>query len=389
MIGIPAQGDVMTTFNETEHQAAAPAVRNERIPRFGPATPYVVVPAIFAVSVGTWWALADQRWSLTGTTAPVVNCLLLWTILGFLFTGFTFGSWPFSLLKQPLAGIAQVAVNLLIGVGATLFFTRVVGSWDPTFSASAPAGAGYTATAFIVLVGFYAFALASTSWGGYPFESVPGPLASVAQFFLGAFLTVIGVLVLVYPNFNAQLAANAPIALPDALGWTYSSIVVVIVAAMQWQNQPWAFLRNRHARAAGAVVVTLGGGYLLMQVLEVVVGVVVPSAVQDLPTFSVAVETAQLGVCVSLWSLVLGLVVAPVDAGTRVASRAARTAVVAVLAVVTYVFFMRFLATSLLHFPAIEGNYGGDPLAFVDWTILLVLWHAVAFGGHLATRRRR
>jgi AAT family amino acid transporter len=381
----------MTTYNETDEQqqAAHAAEPDPRVPRFGPATPYISVFAIFAVSVGTWWLLADPSWSVTGARAPVVSCLLFWTILGFIFTGFTFGNWPFSQLKQPVAGLAQVAVNLAIGIGMTLFFTRVVGSWDPTFSASTPGGAGYTATAFIVLIGFYAYTVASASWGGYPFESVPAPLASVAQFFLAAFMTLIGVLVLVYPNFNAQLAANAPIALPDALGWAYSSIVIAIVAAMQWQNQAWAFIQNRHARASAALLVTLGGGYLVMQLLKVVVRAVVPSSIEGLPTFSLAVETAELGVCFSLWSLILGLIVAPIEAQTKVASRAARTAIVAVLAIVTYVVFTRFFATSVLHFPAVKDNYGGDPLAFIDWTILFVLWHAVAFGGHLSTKARR
>jgi len=71
------------------------------------------------------------------------------------------------------------------------------------------------------------------------------------------------------------------------------------------------------------------------------------------------------------------------------AGRAVRTLVVAALAAATYVVFNRFFATKVLHFPALKGSYGGDPLAFIDWTILIVLWHAVAFGGHLTTRRAR
>ncbi|RHW29129.1 hypothetical protein D0Z08_00290 [Nocardioides immobilis] len=363
------------------------AAQAARVPAFGRATPVVTVAVIFAVSVVSWWLLADPRWSLTGASAPVVSCVLFWTILGCLFTGFTFANWPFSTLPQPVAGLAQVTATVMIGVGATLLFTRGVGSWDPTFSAETGGGAGYTATAFIVLVGFYAFTLASASWGGYPFESVSAPLASVGQFFVGAFITLVGVVVLVYPNFNAQLAANAPILLPDALGWAYSSIVVAIVAAMQWQNWPWAGIGNRHARALVALVATLGGGYLLKLALEAVVRAVVPAGIEALPTFSAAVESAQLGVCFSLWALIVGLLFAPGESGSVGVSRAARTALVAVLAITTYVVFTRFLATSVLHFPAIKGSYGGDPLAFIDWTILIVLWHAVAFGGHFATRK--
>jgi len=378
----------MTTYDQgrATDTTSIPDTPMARVPAFGRATPIVAVAAIFAVSVCSWWVLADPKWNVTGASAPVVSCLLFWTILGFLFTGFTFGNWPFSALPQPLSGLAQVVANVAIGIGVTLVFTRGVGSWDPTFSASTAGGAGYTATAFIVLVGFYAFTLASTSWGGYPFEIVPAPLASVGQFFVGAFITLVGVVVLVYPNFNAHLAADAPISLPDALGWAYSSIVVTIVAAMQWQNWPWAGIASRHARALAAVVVTLGGGYLLLRALEVVVKLVVPAGIESLPTFSPAVESAQLGVCFSLWALIIGLLFPPNEPRAVAASRAFRTGLVAVLAVATYVVFMRFFATSVLHFPAIKGAYGGDPLAFIDWTILIVLWHAVAFGGHFATR---
>jgi AAT family amino acid transporter len=358
-----------------------------RVPLAGALTPYLTVVALFAVSIGSWWLLGDAEWSVVGAGAPVVSCVLFWTILGCIFTGFTFGNWPFSLLPQPLAGLAQVAVNLAIGFVMTFVFTRVIGSWDPTFSADAPGGVGYTAAAFIVLIGFYAYTLAAANWGGYPFEGVPAPLASVAQFFLAAFITLIGVVLIVYPNFNAQLAPEAPIPLADGLGWVYSSIVVAIVCAMQWQNLPWAAISHRHLRALAALVVTLGGGYLLGQVLEVAVKALVPEKIESMVTFAAAAETAQLGVCIALWSLIVGLIVAPVVAETPLSVRALRTAVVLVLAVVTYLVFTRFFATAVLHFPAMSGDYGGDALAFMDWTVLIVLWHAVAFGGHLATRK--
>jgi AAT family amino acid transporter len=358
----------------------------ERVPAFGSATPIVSIIAITLLSVVTWWLLADAEWSLAGASAPVVSCLLFWTILGFIITGFTFGNWPFSKLPQPLSGALQIVTNLVIGVVMTLVFTHGVGSWDPTFSADTPGGAGYTATAFIVLIGFYAYTLAAANWGGYPFEDVAAPLASVAQFFMAAFITLVGVLVLVYPNFNAQLAADAPISLPTALGWTYSSIVVAIVSAMQWGNAPWAWVANRHLRALAAVTVTLGGGFLLMKALEVIVKLLDPGAVVDAATYSATAQTAQLGVCISLCSLLGGLVVAPFTPETSKASSLIRTVAVLVGAVVTYLVFTRFVATTVLHFPEVDGRYGGDALAFIDWMILIALWHAVALGGHFSTR---
>jgi hypothetical protein len=50
---------------------------------------------------------------------------------------------------------------------------------------------------------------------------------------------------------------------------------------------------------------------------------------------------------------------------------------------------MRFLGTKVLHFPALKGNYGGAPLTFMDWLILVLLWYTVAFGGYGSTRVRR
>jgi hypothetical protein len=144
-----------------------------------------------------------------------------------------------------------------------------------------------------------------------------------------------------------------------------------------------------HLRALVALITTLGGGYVLMLVFKQVIDVIVPEHISSTPTFSASIETAQLGVCFSLWSLVFGLIVQPSTARSVVAGRVARTIVVARLAVVTYVVFTRFVATSVLHFPELSGRYGGDPLAFINWTILIALWHAFAFGGHLTTRAAR
>lgn len=389
----------MTTQDEGIETRTPPAepVDEARVPRFGSVTPVIAIVGIFIVSIVSWWLIGDPKWSVLGARADtptglaiksaIVSCLLFWTIFGHIFTGFTFANWPFSKLPQPLSGIAQVAVNIVIGILGTLLFTLGVGNWDPTFSTKAAGGAGYTAAAFIVLIGFYAYAFASASLGGYPFESVSAPLASVAQWFLAAFLTVIGVVALVYPNFSAALAAHAPVSLPTAAGWVYSSIVIVIVAAMQWQNWPWAGIANRHLRSLAALVVTLGGGYLLMLVFKGLLHGILPGYIKNAPAFPFALEAAELGVCFSLWSLIFGLIVAPSKMSSVAVARAVRTVIVAVLAILSYVVFMRFFATKVLHFPATKDSYGGNPLLWMDWTILLVLWYAVAFGGHFGTKR--
>ena len=99
-------------------------------------TPVVAIVGIFIVSILTWWLLGDPKWSVLGarahtptglaTKSAIVSCLLFWTIFGHIFTGFTFGNWPFSKLPQPMSGLAQVAVNIVIGIAGTLLFTSLV-----------------------------------------------------------------------------------------------------------------------------------------------------------------------------------------------------------------------------------------------------------------------
>ena len=377
--GVKVETDVPPTV-----EVAAPA------PRWGAATPVVITAGIWIVSLLSWWLLADPDWSPFGASQAAIGALLFWSILAFIFTGFTFGNWPFSKLSQPLAGAAQVAFNVALAFFAVWLFTFVLGSWDPTFSHSAEGGAGFTAAAFVVLIGFYAYALVAASWGGYPFEKLAQPTAGVSQFFLAAFITLVGTVVLIYPNFSAALAADAPVSLPTATGWVYSSIVVLLLAAMLWENWPWSMIQNRHLRALGAVVASMGGGYGLFLVFRAIVEAVVPASIENMDTFALDLEAAQLGVCFSLWSLTWGLVWgAPPNSLGAVGNRLVRTAIVAVLAVGTYVIFMNVLATKVLHFAAIKDDYGGSPLVWMDWVILVLLWYAVAFGGFLSTRRVR
>jgi AAT family amino acid transporter len=350
----------------------------------------VVTAAIWAGSLVTWWVLADPKWGIFGNSQPAVGAVLFWVILAFIFTGFTFGGWPFSGLRQPIAGLAQVTVNLALGGLAVWLFTYVIGSWDPTFSHAAEDGVGFTAAAFVVLIGFYAYALVAASWGGYPFERLPQPSSGAGQFFLGAFLTTAGVVVLIYPNFSAALAKHAPLALPTALGWVYCSIVVVILAAMLWENWPSAAVGNRHLRALTAAAVSLLGGIVVFYAFRAIVQVVAPPDIRSLSTFSLDSEAAQLGVCFSLWALTWGLVWgAPPTRLRSVSNRVLRTLIVGTLAVATYAVFMHFLGTQVLHFPAVKGRYGGNPLIWIDWVVLVLLWYAVAFGGIGSTRRIR
>lgn len=138
------------------------------------------------------------------------------------------------------------------------------------------------------------------------------------------------------------------------------------------------------------MLTTLGGGLLVYWLLSLVVKAVVPADIKALPTFSASQETAELGVCFSFWALFWGLVVGGWPHQYNMAvNRVIRTVIVTLLAIGTYVLFMRGLGTRVLHYPAIKGHYGGNPLSWMDWLILVLLWYTVAFGSYGSTRIRR
>lgn len=381
---------MIMTIQEQHPQQLAHTVTNEvpaSLPRFGMLTPLAITIGIWVVSILGWWLLADPDWSPFGASLPVVTALLFWTVQAHIFTGFTFQNWPFSKLAQPLAGIVQVVVDVALAFAIVWLFTFVIGSWDPTFSHSASGGGGYLATAFVVLIGFSAYGIFAVSLAGYPFEDLSQPGAGWSRWFMAAFVTTVGVVVLIYPNFSSALAPNAPLALPTMLGWFYQTIPLFIVAAMLWGNWPWSLVRNRHIRALTALAVILGGAVGVFHLFRVILRVIVPSRIRALDTFSLDAETAQLGGCFAVWGLTWGLVwnAWPTRFGT-VVNRLASTAIVTLLSITTYLLFMNFFGTKVLHFPALDGAYGGLPLTWAIWVVLFLLWYSVAFGSYGSTR---
>lgn len=361
----------------------------ETVPRWGGATPLIITIGILVVALLSWWAIGDPKWGVFGDNQPAVAAVLFWGILTIVWTGFQFESWPFNKLAQPLSGVLQTVFVLLLALASVWLFTYVIGSWDPTFSHDAPAGAGYTASAFVVLIGFYAYTLIVAGWAKYPFEHRPQPESGVGQWLVGAMLTLVGAVVLIYPNFNHALMDAAPLKRPAVLGWIYSSIVV-LQTTMVWDNLPWAAIRNRHLRAATALVGSLAGGLLLFWAFQPVVKLLVPEHIQHLHAFSIQAETAALGVCFSFWKLSCVLVWGrPPFRFKPLVNRLIREAVIVALAVATYVVYMRFFAVGVLHSPALDGrHYGGDPLVWIDWAILTMLFYTTAFASHGSTRRK-
>lgn len=383
---------------EAQARAAAAGDRSRDVsetpvPRWGPwGTPLIATAGVIVVSVLSWWLIADPDWGLfDGSYPQPTGAYLFWAILAVIVGAFNLEMWPFSRLRQPLSGLLQVATHIAVAIAAVFVINFGLGSIYPTFDHNLPDGAGYFAGALIVLIGFYSFATVSASWNGWPAGKwgLEQPAAGLVQFLFGFLITAIGVVVLIYPALTEGLDPLFDV--PTTIGWFYSVIVATLVAAMLLDNWPWSRFEARAVGALLSVVLLFAAGTGIYFLLKEWIDVLVPSHIEAAEGFSRQLEAAQVGVCIVFWALAWGLLfqnprlLGLSEAGERVM----RVVIVVALGSVTYLVYNRWMAVELLHEPAIDGSYGGSPLTFINWMILLLLWFAVSLGLYGTTREAR
>jgi AAT family amino acid transporter len=103
---------------------------------FGAANLAVVV----VLSLVSWYLLADPAWSPTGYYPQPLTAWMFWTIIAFVWAGFTLELSPFARLAQPWRGLAVAIATG--GLGALITWVLAVG-WgtvDASFAAAREAG---------------------------------------------------------------------------------------------------------------------------------------------------------------------------------------------------------------------------------------------------------
>ncbi|MGD9696983.1 MAG: hypothetical protein AB7V42_15125 [Thermoleophilia bacterium] len=362
----------MTTEALSEPRATVGAVA-----RLG--RPVAAVVGVWALSLVLWWILVDPEWGLVeGAYPQPAGAYLFWVIGVFIIAAFNFGGWPFTRLRQPLAGLLAAATHIALGCAIVAIIVYALGRWDATFASDLAGETGFLACALIVLPGFYCWTAVTAHWGNRPFADLDQPRQGLAAFLAGAFMTMAGFFILIHPELSAG-DSQGPFRLGTAVGWLYSGIVVALLFAMLWNNRPWSAMRSPWAVLL-SVPLCLGLGTGLYLLLREVVEAITPDAVLAAPGFDLGWETANLGVCISLWALTWGLVLGAPPAGGGWVRGIVRTLLVGVLALGTYAVYMRWLGTGLLHEPAYDGDYGGFALIWMDWVAMVLLWYAVSFG---------
>jgi AAT family amino acid transporter len=120
---------------------------------------------VVALSVASWWLLADPEFSPWHFYPLPFNAALFWAILFIVFAGFNLEFAGFTRLRQPLRGLAIMACTAVFAVLVTWALSAGLGRLDPDFAADRAGGLGYFTGALFVLFAFFTYVMAVLNWG--------------------------------------------------------------------------------------------------------------------------------------------------------------------------------------------------------------------------------
>lgn len=344
---------------------------------FGLANLVVVV----AVSVASWYLLADPELSPWNFYPLPFNAALFWAILFVVFIGFNAEFAGFNRLRQPWRGLAIAVSTVAFAVAMTWLLAQGLGHIDPDFAVGREGGLGYFTGALFVLFGFGTFVMAVLNWQHWPWPQLGlrQPAIGLAEIAAVAGPTMILYFVIGLPSVS--LSSTDPLMSVDTvLGWFYAIIVSVILTGQTLENWPWRLagtpVRVALAATVGNVVLGTALYFAAMPLIRFLLGSLTSDALGDV----LHQYPAQLGVCWAFWMIFWANAFGnrPTSFGTA-ANLVIRTVITLTLAIGTFVLYYRFAAEHILHEPAAAPGISGNALGFVDWLVLWTLLYVVGF----------
>jgi AAT family amino acid transporter len=337
-----------------------------------------------------WELFADPKHGFWKFYPQPFGVYLFWGILVLVFLGFNCGMSGFAGLGQPKCGLASTALTVVLSFVIPALLIHGYGKMDPAFSSAGNAGHG--AAGLIVLIGFYGFGILATGMGGWPWSDagLEQPIAGITQIFTGLSLTVVGYVLLIYPNVASWSTPDRVLlSLPTSIGWFYSVIVAWLTTFLILDNWPWSVFRSR----AGVALAAFFGNFLLGTLiyyafLAMLEGFLIPADALAKIAASINLWPAQLGVWIAFW-----LIFWPNVAGnfptslSPPANRLIRFAVTWGLGTLSFSFYMHWFAVKVLNEAEIVPGFGGDPLTWVDLLNYVMLIYVVYFGFYPITKR--
>ncbi|MBB2891516.1 hypothetical protein [Flexivirga oryzae] len=347
---------------------------------------YVIGLANFAIvaalSVVSWWVLADPRWSPLGVYPLPFNASLFWAILFIVFVGFNCEFAGFNRVRQPLRGGLLMVTAAAFGIAVTWILGSGLGRLMPDFDAHRAGGSGYFTGALFVLFAFFAYVMVVLNWEHWPWpqlglrQPVTG-LCDIAFIFIPTLLIY---LIWGLPAMAAHPTGYAPMTINVVLGYFYALVVATILTGLCAENLPWSTAGSGGRTALAATVgnILLGSGlyFALLGVCKLLIGTGTTQALGD----AIHQFPAQLGVCWNFWIILWANAFGnwPTKRG-RVTNIAARILITFGLGVATFLAYYYWIAGNLLHEPVVAGALHGNALGFLDWAVLWTLFYVVGF----------
>lgn len=334
---------------------------------------------VVALSLSSWYLLADPKWSLHHAYPFPVNAVLFWAILSVVFLGFNLEFWGFDRLTQPTKGLAIVATVVVMAIGITALLGAGLGHFDARFAADRQDGTGYLAGALFVLFGFFTFVTAVVNWEHWPWASRGMRQPKKGLLEIGSMLvpTVIIYLILGLPTMAIK-PGHTVLPLNTVIGWFYSIIVAMLVTALMAENWPWRLAGPGWKTAATSVAGNVALGTAIYFAFLSLAKALIGSNTVHLLGPGIHSYPAQIGVCWAFWMIFWSNACTNFP-NTASAARnyAARIGTTLSLGIVTFLAYYHVIARTALHEPVTAGNLNGNALGFIDWVILWTLFYVV------------
>ena len=256
-------------------------------PRWGQPLTGIISLAVFTVIAWiTWFIFSDPRGPVASFPYPFVLYLAMMILVG-LWQHMFLGDWPFHNMPQPMRGIVETIVNLiLVWFVIHVVFYRILGLGFNFLSQSnleslaaatgqiqaagkaltmeqITAGAGrYAERAVVcfVLIGFYSYPFVTILFGKWPIRpsDLPQPQAGLAELGWCSTLTLFFYTVLIVPfwgwfygvAFGDSFGLNTPwwtgIAGTNHVHWVFGwwewMIIVLFMTPNVWRMKPWSLI---------------------------------------------------------------------------------------------------------------------------------------------------
>ncbi|ROZ42854.1 hypothetical protein EEB13_31010 [Rhodococcus sp. WS3] len=370
----------MTTTVDSAISPAVSTTQSHPWPLFGLLNLIVVV----ALSIGSWYLLADPQTSPWDFYPLPFNAALFWSIVFIVFIGFNCEFAGFDRIPQPWRGSVVLVSTALFGIAATWLLSPGLGELYPDFASDREAGLGYFAGALFVLFGFGTWVMAALNWNHWPWTGLgmKQPLAGLCEIAFVAIPTLALYFTLGLPAVSLS-ATNPLMSIDTVLGWFYSIVVCVIFTGQTLDNWPWRSFASSSKRWLMPLTATIGNAalgtalyFVMVSVAKFLVG---QSNVDELGAV-INQFPAQIGVCWVLWMVLWANAFGnwPTRYGDSV-NFAVRAVVTLTLGVATFLFYYKFAAEHILHEPPIAGSLYGNALGFIDWLVLWTLLYVVGF----------